>query len=414
MQSEIMGGGLLKLLWKELRKAMDYRQMILDTIQGEKVEHIPFVPRLDLWYSSNRKNNTLPEKYRNASLIEITRDLGAGYHSVVPDFRDLYNARSGALQGLGIYDLKDNPYTVIPDSIDMEFTTDGSGRTSAVFKTPFGNITTETLYSRKMELDGASLGHTTEHAIKSSKDLQAVGYIFENMKVRENYAGFKKHKEFVGDNGVCVAFGMLPGSPMHHIMKELMSFEDFIYEITDNKKGLLELSEKIEVFYDQVLSVSIDSPSEIIFLGANYDSFLTWPDFFREHITPYLKKYSGIVHKKGKYLLTHADGENDGLIREYLDAGIDVADSICPYPMTKLRIEEIRRSFGDRITIWGGLPSICVLEDSMSDAEFERYLDDFFQNLGSGKNIILSFADTTPPAAKFSRIEMVAEMAKSY
>jgi len=50
----------------------------------------------------------------------------------------------------------------------------------------------------------------------------------------------------------------------------------------------------------------------------------------------------------------------------------------------------------------------------MGDGEFERYLDDFFQNLGSGKNIILSFADTTPPAAKFSRIEMVAEMAKSY
>ena len=218
----------------------------------------------------------------------------------------------------------------------------------------------------------------------------------------------------MGDDGVCVAFGMLPGSPMHHIMKELMSFESFIYEFTDNKKGLIELAEKIEVFYDRVLSITIDSQSEIIFLGANYDSFLTWPAFFKEHITPYLKKYAGLAHKKGKYLLTHADGENKGLIQEYLDSGIDVADSICPKPMTSLSLEEVRESFGDNITIWGGLPSICVLEDSMSDSEFDQYINKFFEGLGEGKNIIISFADTTPPAAKFERIEKVAEMARKF
>jgi len=393
---------------------VDYRKTILDTIEGRETGNIPFVPRMDLWYASNKRNNTLPEKYKCSSLMDITRDMGVGYHSVVPNFRDLYNTRSGALQGLGIYDLKNNPYIVIPDSIDMDFNTDSNGKTSNIFRTPYGKITTETFYSKKMEMDGASLGHTTEYAVKSSKDLEAVGYIFENIRVDENYKNFREHLEYVGDDGVCVAFGMLPGSPMHHIMKELMSFEDFIYEFTDNIKGLLDLAEKIEIFYDRVLSVSLDSPAEVIFLGANYDSFLTWPDFFKKHITPYLKKYADLAHKKGKYLLTHADGENKGLIQEYLDAGIDVADSICPKPMTSLSLEEVRESFGDNITIWGGLPSICVLEDSMSDKEFDRYIKEFFEKLGGGNNIILSFADTTPPAAKFSRIELVAEMARAF
>ena len=393
---------------------MDYHKIILDTIKGKKASNKPFVPRLDLWYASNKKNNTLPEKYKRASLMEITRDLGVGYHSVVPDFRNLYNARSAALQGLGIYDLNNNPYKVISDSIDMDFNTDSNGKTSAIFRTAFGNISTETLYSRRMELDGASLGHTTKHAIKSSKDLEAVGYIFENMRVEKNTEGFKEHMDFVGNRGVCVAFGMLPGSPMHHIMKELMSFENFVYEFTDNEKGLLELAEKIEVFYDKVLSISLSSPSEIIFLGANYDSFLTWPGFFKKHITPYLKKYADLAHRKGKYLLTHTDGENQGLICQYLDAGIDVADSICPKPMTSLSLEEVRKSFGGNVTIWGGLPSICVLEDSMSDKEFDRYIKEFFEKLGEGKNIILSFADTTPPAARFDRIEKVARMAKDF
>ncbi len=220
--------------------------------------------------------------------------------------------------------------------------------------------------------------------------------------------------DHVGEDGVCVAFGMLPGSPMHHIMKELMSFEKFIYELNDNEKGLLELSEKIGVFYDKVLPVSIESQSEIIFLGANYDSFLTWPVFFKQYITPYLKKYSELAHKKGKYLLTHTDGENDGLLQEYLDADIDIADSICPKPMTSLSLKQVRDSFGDNITIWGGLPSICVLEDSMNDLEFDRYLNKFFEDLGEGKNIIISFANTTPPGAKFERIEKVAELVRKF
>jgi len=393
---------------------IDYHKIIMDTIEGNGTGHLPFVPRLDLWYSSNRKNNTLPQRYHSATLMEITRDLGVGYHSVVPDFRNFLEESSIGLQGLGIYDLKSNPYRIVYDSIDFDFKTDPEGRTSAVFNTPYGKVTSETIYTSKMESDGVSLGHTTEHAIKDSKDLKALGYIFENIHIEENYKNYKAHKDYVGSDGVCVAFGMLPGSPMHHIMKELMSFESYIYELTDNEKGLLELAGKIGIFYDRVLSVTADSPSEIIFLGANYDSFLTWPGFFKNHITPYLKKYSGIVHEKGKYLLTHADGENAGLIQEYLDADIDVADSICPKPMTSLSLSEVRQSFGNNITIWGGLPSICVIEDSMSDSEFDRYIKEFFEKLGDGRNIILSFADTTPPAAKFERIEKVAGMVKVF
>jgi hypothetical protein len=393
---------------------MDYRKRILNTIMGKPVDRIPFVPRLDLWYLSNKINNTLPEKYRGSSLMEITRDLGVGFHSVVPDFRNFLEDRSIALQGLGIYDLKSNPYKIVLDSLDFEFDTDREGRTITAFNTPYGKITTETLYTRRMKSDGSSLGHTTQNAIKSSNDLEAVGYIFENIQVEENKKNFKEHMDYVGEDGVCVAFGMLPGSPMHHIMKELMSFEKFIYELNDNEKGLLELSEKIGVFYDKVLPVSIESQSEIIFLGANYDSFLTWPVFFKQYITPYLKKYSELAHKKGKYLLTHTDGENDGLLQEYLDADIDIADSICPKPMTSLSLKQVRDSFGDNITIWGGLPSICVLEDSMNDLEFDRYLNKFFEELGEGKNIIISFADTTPPGAKFERIEKVAELVRKF
>jgi hypothetical protein len=265
-----------------------------------------------------------------------------------------------------------------------------------------------------MKADGVSLGHTVEHIAKSAEDLKALGHIFENISVTDNYRDFRKYMEYTGKDGVYVAFGMLSASPMHHIMKELMPFETFIYELNDNCRALEEFTVKLDIFFDKVLEVALKSEADILFLGANYDSFLTWPGFFKQYITPYLKKYSGLARRNNKYLLTHADGENEGLIGEYLDAGIDIADSICPYPMTKLELGDIRKSFGGDITIWGGLPSICVLEDSMSDREFDRFMDRFFRELGDGSNLILSFADTTPPAARFDRIEKVARMAEAF
>ncbi|MFQ7550409.1 MAG: hypothetical protein ACLRMZ_09005 [Blautia marasmi] len=51
---------------------------------------------------------------------------------------------------------------------------------------------------------------------------------------------------------------------------------------------------------------------------------------------PALKEQSDRAHARGKYLATHTDGENTGLMELYLKSGFDIADSICPAPMTKI------------------------------------------------------------------------------
>jgi len=49
-----------------------------------------------------------------------------------------------------------------------------------------------------------------------------------------------------------------------------------------------------------------------------------------------------------------------------------------------------------------------------SDKEFDNYINGLFEDLGYGKNIILSIADTTPPGAKFERIERVTKKAREF
>jgi uroporphyrinogen-III decarboxylase len=392
---------------------MTFRETIINTIKGKRTGHVPFVPRLDIWYKSNKLRDTLPKKYRGCTLEEIVTDMGLGFHTIVPDFSNYRDKKSAALSGLGIYDLKTNPYTINTDNIDFEFKTDSSGVTQAIYKTPHGNITTKTLYDIRMRQSGATIGHTLEHAFKTAADAEAIGYIFENISVEDNYKDFAEYKGSIGENGIAVAFCMLSASPMHHIMKSLCPFESFVYQLHDNPPVFESLAQKIDIFFSKVVNIAASSNADVVFCGANYDSFLTWPLFFKQYITPYLKKYSAISRQKGKFFLTHADGENEGLINEYVEGCIDIADSICPYPMTKLRLEDIRKEFAGKITIWGGIPSICTLEEYMRESQFDRYLCNLADSIGNGDHIILSFADTTPPDAKFERIGKVAEFAKS-
>ena len=79
---------------------------------------------------------------------------------------------------------------------------------------------------------------------------------------------------------------------------------------------------------------------------------------------------------------------------------------------TRLTIKEIRNVLNGKITICGGIPPVSALKESKSDHEFEKYINEILDNIGEGQNLILSFADTIPPAVDFKRIKKVAKLTK--
>ena len=201
---------------------------------------------------------------------------------------------------------------------------------------------------------------------------------------------------------------------MHHILHELMPYDLFFFEYYDHPAELGRLAERMTPYINKVIDIAIHSPADIIQSGTNYDTQITWPPFVGKHITPHLAATADRCHAAGKFLLTHTDGENKGLLPHFVAGKIDIADAICPAPMTSLTLREIREAFAGKITVWGGIPSVSVLENSMDDYEFDAYLDDLFVQIGAGDHLILSIADTAPPGMKFSRLEKIARLAKEF
>jgi corrinoid protein of di/trimethylamine methyltransferase len=386
-----------------------HKQRILAALKGEMPDMLPYVPRIDLWYNANVAFDTLPKQHRGCTQDEISRAQGWALHKIVPEFLKLDHPDDNLHRALGIYRLKEMvfDYKFAP-SIDIEVKREGD-YTTVTYHTPVGSVSTKTMYSDEMRRAGASITWIEEHVIKRPEDYKVVGYLFENLTLVPSFERFRAWQKYVGDDGVPGTMIGLACSPMHHIQKEFLDATDFYFHYNDCQKEMRALADSLGNFFGQGLKIIADSPAELVLWGANVDDMITYPEYFEKEITPWIRKASAALGEKGKVAVVHCDGENFGLMDLIRDSGMNVAEAICPFPMTKVTIEEYYRRWGDKLTIFGGIPSNMVLAESATDEEFEAYLDHLFKVIAPGRRFVLGIADTTPPNAVFERLIRIGE-----
>ena len=196
---------------------MTYEQRIMAAIRGEAIDRLPFAPRLDLWYQGNKNQGTLPDKYKNASLVDIVDDMDVGYHCTVPNFSTIVHPDDNAHVGLGLYNTKSVFYTIEMD-VDYEVSHNG-GETTTVYHTPYGDLTASTHLDDAMVLAGINQPHITNPAVKDHEDYKKIAYIFDHITIKPRYEYYYLLKEPIGDRGPVVGFQYEGGSPMHGLLK---------------------------------------------------------------------------------------------------------------------------------------------------------------------------------------------------
>jgi corrinoid protein of di/trimethylamine methyltransferase len=388
---------------------MTHRERIFRAIRGEMPDRLPFAPRLDLWYTANAQSGTLPEEYKTCSFDEIARAEGWALHKINPEYQQVRKPEDNLHWALGILSYKETVYgfKFSPD-VELEVK-ENAGRTKITYRTPVGSVSTTTVYTEEMRKAGVSNFWVEEHVLKGPKDYRVVGYIFENLKLFRDDRDFLKWKEDIGEDGVAFTLGGRAASPMHHIQKYFVDATDFYFHYHDYAKEMRALAESMGKFFDQIIQLVGDSSAEVVYWGANFDDMITYPAFFEKDIAPWIRKAADILGRKGKYVSCHCDGENLGLLDLIRDSGMHIAEAVTPAPMTKVPIEEYYRRWSDKLTLFGGIPSILLLRESISDEEFEAYLEHLFKAVAPGKRMILGIADSTPPKAVFERLVRIGE-----
>lgn len=386
-----------------------HKQRILAAARGEMPEVLPCVPRFDLWYNANSYTGTLPAEHRGRTADEIAQAEGWPLHKVVPELLKVEDPEVNRYRGIGLYGLRENGYRIrfSPNvEVKVERTSDSM---RVEYHTPLGVVSTTEIVTEEMRMAGASITWLKERALKRVEDYRVLAYVYRNVEIVPDYERYARWQAEIGEDGVAVMMGTFSASPINHIQRDLLEATEFFYAYKDHQKEMHHLAESLEQVYDQLLRVVCDSPAEVVLWGANYDAMITYPPYFEEEISPWLHKASQALEARGKLLVCHCDGENLGLMDLIRDSGMHIAEAVCPYPMTKVRIEDYYKKWSEKLTIFGGIPQSLLSEATASEDDFNGYLDHFFKAVAPGRRLIVGIADTTPPNAKFDRLRRLVE-----
>ena len=141
--------------------------------------------------------------------------------------------------------------------------------------------------------------------------------------------------------------------------------------------------------------------------GFNQGPFVS-PDHFRKAILPGLKARAEVVHRHGLFFLLHACGNNQQVMEMIVEAGFDAYQSIQPEEQP----ENYKRVYGDRITLWGGVPagSLVLGTPEQVRRETEWALD----KLGPGAGLILGTSHSVMPGATYENFMAMIETGQGF
>ncbi len=389
---------------------MGFRTRALAALRGELPDKIPYAPRLDLWHTSRAASGTLPPGYEGASVEEICRAEGWGVYLLTSTFVYLAASDEGmALSALGLYTPPECGYRLTFGD-DVRFTWRRDGDLLEVrAETPCGAVAAVLSHTPEMLRNGITYPWVTQPFIKEFDDWRVVADLFRALRLVPDADAYHRARHGIGEDGVVVSAAGEPASPMHHIQKHFFPGTAFYLLYNDRRAELEEFAAAITPFYEQLLGFCATADVDAVTWGGNFDETITYPPFFAEQILPWLRRASDVLHPRGIPLITHCDGENRGLMELIRTSGIDAAESVCPYPMTALTLDEYYERWAGDLCIVGGIPADFLIPEQTSDEDLDDYLRYLVRAVAPGRRFIAGITDAVPPTADFERLRRVHE-----
>jgi len=363
---------------------MSHLSDALAAMRGLPPAHVPFIGRMNLWYNYHNAAGTLPERYQGKTPWDVQRGLNIG------------------ILGFGVW--MNSFFKKVYRDVEIRHTQTANEET-VEYDTPHG-----TLRSRHVVTDllrgTVDTGRDTEVLFKDEKDYRALQYLIEHTEIVENYAEYGRFVADLGQDGVALPY--TSWAPMHDIMWHYMGVERFYYELHDHPQQVERLHEAFLKQHLEMVRLAAHCPATAIEVGGNYTEVLTPPPFFERYIAPFYRQVAEVFAASGKLLVVHGDGDMRRLLRSLMDCGVQVVEALTPKPVTSIDIPATRALWGDRVTMWGGIP-FSILTPEFSDDEFRTYVRDLYRAVAPGDRFILGFGDNVPPEALFDRVEWLAE-----
>ncbi|MHB1294578.1 MAG: uroporphyrinogen decarboxylase family protein [Anaerolineae bacterium] len=362
---------------------MNDRERLLRILDHQFPDRIPWIPRLELWYNAHRMAGTLPARFEGMSLREVERALRLG----TP-------ARDGRI------------YTKALEGVDVEECVH-AGKRITTYHTPVGSVRTVMHYSTTLDALGLP-GRIEEYPLKDPRDYRVWEWLVEHTHWLPAYEEYATYDAEVGSEGLpMVSVGDVP---FHEFLLELAGYDHAFYQLADYPEEIEHLlAVMTAVQRERLWPVIFESPARLLLHGVHLSSQFTPPALFERHVLPYYQEFMPQAHAHGKAVAMHGDNDTSRILGHIKRAGWDMVECFVTAPMVPLTLAEARRAWGNRVIIWGGLPSL-LLSPSVPEDEFRAYMDELLHVIAPGDAFILGVADNVMPDSLIERVEWVSEV----
>ena len=390
-----------------VRATTSQRERMDAVLDGKRLDRLPLVGRLDMWYLAKKRTETLPEELREMTLHELHRAVGMGQEQMVLAF-------DVRLPGVELEErfegevVRREAHPVVHDFPVVHDLThpDRPGVTTIELATPVGTLRS----AHKLTVEAFEAGQRSYpivHPLTGPCDIPIASWILDRLEIVPRFDRLRRWQERIGDHGYVLA--QVPRAPFQQVLLDYLGEVETFYLVYDDPDRLRSLLDRLHERLLEMLHALDGAGVLLVEVPDNLTGQMTNPRLFAEYSLPHYQEYAEILHGQGKRLASHTDGELGPLLALLPESGIDVLESFSPAPLTQTTFDEVWDAIGGRDwpILWGGVPS-PLLERRTPEAEFHAYLEHVLERVGDAR-IVFDVGDMVMGNNELERVRYLAD-----
>ncbi len=377
---------------------MNQVQRFFAVMRGEQPDQTPFFPDLSTWYQAARLGLGAEQPYFPGQFIPDGVPIHAGPGRLPGRLDSLGYAGLYREFGWGlpahIYDWFDER---LGGGIEKTVSTEGRHRT-VVWKTRRGEL------RRTYKLDAEGTWSEYGHMATRPEDLDILRLLVEHTQFVPRPERVERFLSETEGFGICdlVVFR----SPFGKLVHEYMGFENVVYALADGDKSIMDFMEFQEYYDLRFIELAASMPGQVVIISDHADENLISPPWYQSYCMPFYRKACDILHRAGKLVSTHLDGNIKGYLGFIAGTGFDILDGCTPAPMFNYEVEELAAAASDALRCWCGVPAglFTIGHPHEAIADFGERIARAF-----GGRVIVNVGDILPPLGDFGAVVALGE-----
>ncbi len=381
---------------------MNHRERFFSILKGTRADRVPFFPDISTWYQASRLGVGTEQPYPPGGYIPDDSPLHQQESRLTGRFAGMrfldYYREFGWGLPVHVYDWFEETYS---GGIEKRTTTEGRHRT-VTWDTPRGTLV------RTYKLDAEGTWSEYGHMVKSLEELDIIRYIVEHTAWTPR---FELMERFLREtDGFGVADTVLFRSPFGKLVHEYMGFEAVTYALFDHEDLVLDFLAFQEHYDLEFAAMAASSPLSIVIISDHADENLISPPWYRRYCIPFYQKACGLIHRAGKVVSTHLDGNFHGFLPFIGETGFDLLDGCTPAPMFNYQVEELAGALGEGMSCYCGVPASMFTTGVSADeiASFGERIARAFDG-----RVIVNVGDILPPTGDIAGVIALGDHVQS-